>query len=356
MHGGDWTSFEQKCGRMPLDFSANISPLGVPESVKTAVIRAAGEADRYPDPSCRLLRDAIGKAENISPDQILCGNGAADLIWRLAAVCRDGYALLPVPSFSEYRAALQANGCEICMYMMKESDHFGLTSGFLPVLEEFTRSLPVSKQGIVFLCTPGNPSGVTIEQGLLLHILAVCARRRIIVVVDECFNDFLDDPESHTLKNYLTEYPNLVILRAMTKIYAVAGIRIGYCFCADGELLVEMLDHGQPWSVSHLAQCAGIAAAADTEYRDGVRTLVRVERKKLQTGLRALGYRVIPGEANYLLFHSERMLSRLLWENGILIRDCSDYEGLSEGWYRAAVRTHEENRLLLHALSEILNR
>ena len=353
MHGGNWASFEQRYGRLPLDFSANISPFGVPESVRAALIRAAGEADRYPDPSCSRLRAAIGKAEHVTAARILCGNGAADLIWRIASVCRNGCALLPVPAFSEYRAALQANDCEIRTYRMQESDHFSLTADFLPVLEEFSRSLPASKRGIVFLCNPGNPSGVTTEQDLLLQILEICARKRIIVAVDECFTDFLDDPDAHTLKDRLSEYPHLVILRAMTKIYAVAGVRIGYGFCADGDLLVEMQNHGQPWNVSHLAQCAGIAAAADTEYRDSVRALVRAERKKLQTGLRAIGFRVIPGEANYVLFHSEKILSRPLWEKGILIRDCSDYEGLSEGWYRAAVRTHEENRMLLRALAEI---
>ena len=353
MHGGNWAEYGQKYGRMPLDFSANISPLGVPESVKKAVIRAAGEADRYPDPSCRALREAIGKAENIVPEQILCGNGAADLIWRLAAVCRDGYALLPVPSFSEYCAALQANGCKIRTYATQEADDFRLTEAFLPVLAAFAQSLPAAGRGILFLCNPGNPSGTTTEQTLLLQILEICFRRGILVAADECFLEFLDDPEEHTLKDQLTAYPNLVILRAMTKIYAMAGIRTGYCFCADRDLLAAMQEHGQPWSVSHPAQCAGMAAAADRAYRDEVRALIRVERKKLQTGLRALGFRVIPGEANYLLFYSEKPLSKPLWEKGILIRDCSDYEGLGAGWYRTAVRTHDENRVLLGALAEI---
>ena len=115
-----------------------------------------------------------------------------------------------------------------------------------------------------------------------------------------------------------------------------------------------MQNHGQPWNVSHLAQRAGIAAAADREYLESVRTLIRAERTELRTGLRRLGFRVIPSEANYLLFYSGRPLTRPLWERGILIRDCREYEGLAEGWYRAAVRTHDENQILLQALAEIL--
>ncbi len=353
MHGGNWASFKQKYGRMPIDFSANISPLGVPESVKEAVTGAVGEADRYPDPSCRELRKVIGEAERVSPDHILCGNGAADLIWRLAAVCRNGHALLPVPAFSEYRSALQANGCEVRTYEMREEESFRLTEAFLPVLKNFILDLPESGRGIVFLCEPGNPSGVTTDHDLLIRILEICAEKEIILAVDECFQDLLDDAGSHTLEDQLKAYPNLVILRAMTKTYAMAGIRLGYCFCSDGLLLVEMQDHGQPWSVSHLAQQAGIAAAADREYRESVRALIRTQKKELRTALRRLGFRVIPGEANYLLFHSDRPLMRPLWERGILIRDCRDYEGLKEGWYRTAVKTRDENQILLQALAEI---
>lgn len=354
MHGGNWASFKQKYGRMPIDFSANISPLGVPESVKAAVTGAVGEADRYPDPSCRELRKVIGEAEQVSPDQILCGNGAADLIWRLAAVCRNGHALLPVPAFSEYRSALQANGCTISTYKMREEDGLRLTEEFLPFLKSFIHGLPHTGPGIVFLSEPGNPSGVTTERDLLIRILEICAEREVILAVDECFVDLLDNAGSHTLKDQLTAYPDLVILRAMTKTYAMAGIRLGYCFCSDGLLLVEMQNHGQPWSVSHLAQRAGISAAADREYLERVRSLIRAERTELRTGLRRLGFRVIPGEANYLLFHSDRLLTRPLWERGILIRDCRDYEGLTEGWYRTAVRTHDENQNLLLALAEIM--
>lgn len=354
MHGGNWAAYKKKTGKMPLDFSANISPLGIPESVKKAVIEAAEGSDRYPDPFCQDLRKAIEQSEQVPAEYILCGNGAADLIWRLAAVCRGGKALLPVPVFSEYPSALRANGCAVQVYEMPERDGFSLTERFLPVLKEFAETLPAPQRGILILNEPGNPSGVTTDPELLLKILEICAQKDIILAADECFGDFLEDPEQHTLKKQLGRYPNLVIFRAFTKTYAMAGLRLGYCFCSDGMLLTEMQDRGQPWSVSYPAQCAGIAAAADREYREKVRALIRSERKGLRIGLQCLGLRVIPGEANYLLFHSDTPLTRPLWEKGILIRDCRDYEGLSEGWYRTAVRTHEENRILLHALSEIL--
>ena len=416
MHGGDWTSFEETYGKMPLDFSANISPLGVPEKVKQAVIRAAGEADRYPDPYCRQLRGALGETEQIPPEYILCGNGAADLIWRLAAAMsrgsrraeydadRDGKqgtdcdarrgtkTLLPIPGFSEYRAALEACGCAVETYALREEENFRLTERFLPVLQDFLASCNTAEKrtcgqqmpgnakgekraesgnaagkyrGSVWLCEPGNPSGVTTDPALLRQILEYCGKAGVLLVIDECFLELTDDPEGHTMKGMLQEYPNLLILRAFTKTYAMAGLRLGCCLCSDTDLLGRMQEAGQPWGVSHIAQAAGMAALADTEYRDRVRALIREERPVLQHGLEEQGFRVIPGEANFLLFYDRNAkgipehtgmssdLSDRLEKEGILIRGCSDFEGLSDGWYRVAVRTKEENQKLLNTLARI---
>ena len=378
MHGGDWASFKKQYGHLPLDFSANISPLGVPESVKQAVIGAAEETDRYPDPFCRKLREEIGKNLKVSSDWILCGNGAADLIWRLAAICRNGKMLLPVPAFSEYRTAVEANGGTVLTYALEDKDDFRITEAFLTALEdtfgcpeEGIKRHPVTdaeSSGSVWLCEPGNPSGVRTDYNLLIKILKYCAKAGLMLIVDECFLDLTDDGERYTVKDMLSTYPNLVILRAFTKAYAMAGIRLGYAMCSDLALIEKMRTAGQPWPVSHLAQQAGIAAISDTDYLNRVKKLIRNEREYLRKGLEELGFRVIPGEANYLLFQIRntdgghtlsfadidgKMLSALLKKKGILIRDCSDFQGLKEGWFRIAVRTHEENRLLLCVMTDI---
>ena len=207
---------------------------------------------------------------------------------------------------------------------------------------------------MVFLCQPNNPTGLTSPRELLLHIAARCRDFGALLVLDECFTDFLDMPEANSMKRELEHFPNLLILKAFTKLYAMAGVRLGYALCADTALLEALAKAGQPWAVSSLAQAAGIAALREKDYVQRLRCLIGEERPWLLGELTALGLRVIPGEANYLLFACARPLTLPLRQRGILIRSCANYPGLDERWYRVAVRTHEENQHLVAALREVL--
>lgn len=345
VHGGDWAGYEGKYHRQPLDFSANISPLGVPEGVRRAIAEAAQTADRYPDPLCRALCAAIADREQIPAGFVLCGNGAAELIFRTVLARRPRRALLPAPTFAEYAAALETVDCvPECYYLIPENG-FVLDKGFLQRI--------VPGMDMVFLCEPNNPTGRTTPRELLLQIAARCQEVGALLVLDECFNDFLDQPAGHSLVRELHTNQNLLILKAFTKIYAMAGVRLGYCLCANTGLLEAMRTAGQPWAVSNLAQAAGLAALQETAYIRQVQSLIRTERPRLMTGLARLGLNVVPGEANYLLFQSNVPLDALK-QQGILLRGCGNYPGLDDTWYRTAVRTHEENAVLLTALREVL--
>ena len=344
-HGGDWAGFAAQYGGTPLDFSANISPLGLPEGVRAAVIGSLAQADSYPDPLCRALGQAIGGAEGADPDWCLCGSGAADLIYRAVLAKGPARALVTAPAFSEYEAALDLVRCKTDRFPLREEEAFGLDEGFLEAVGPET--------DMVFLCQPNNPTGRAVPRPLLVRALERCRAVNALLVVDECFCDFLDDPGAFTMKELLGKYPNLLILKAFTKLYAMAGLRLGYCLCSDRALLDAMRGTGQPWAVSGPAQAAGVAALRETEYVQAVRALIRTERPRLAGELARLGFRVIPGEANYLLFYTKTPLIQPLRERGILLRDCGNYHGLEAGWYRTAVRTAEENRRLIAALEEI---
>lgn len=346
VHGGDWAGFAAEYGAMPLDFSANVSPLGVPDGVRRAIEQAAAQADRYPDPLCRALRAAIAQKEAVPAEYILCGNGAADLIFRAVLARKPRKALVTAPSFAEYAAALETVDCEIVRYTLKEERDFRLEADFLQAI--------TPDMDMVFLCQPNNPTGLTSPRELLLRIAERCRDCGILLVLDECFTDFLDVPEAHSLKGELESFPNLLILKAFTKLYAMAGVRLGYALSADASLLEVLAQAGQPWAVSSLAQAAGIAALGETDYVQRLRGLIGAERPWLLEELKALGLRVIPGEANYLLFACTRPLTLLLRQRGILIRSCANYPGLDDRWYRVAVRSHEENQRLVAALREVL--
>ena len=377
-HGGDWAGYEQQYGKEPLDFSMNVNPFGVPEGVAKAIASAALRADRYPDPGCRRIRRALADCEGVSEDWILCGNGAADLIDRIALGFAGGrsLALVTAPAFSEYREALERCGWDVRSQSIDYSNSFELTDADIEDIRNILKKGKPEGAGtyenrIIFLCEPNNPTGVTTNKKRLEEILKICRDTGTILVVDECFNGFLDDPEEHTLRNHLADNPGLIILKAFTKIYGMAGVRLGYCLCSDGEIIERIRNSGQPWNVSYLAEEAGLAALREKDYIERAREVIRTERALLKEELKKLGIRLMFGSANYILFRWPELsfgTAGLLNENdtpdlcekmrsrGVLIRDCGNYEGLEKGWYRIAVKTPEENRELIRIMGEVMLR
>ena len=333
---------------MEIDFSANINPLGTPEAVKEAVRDSLPLLSQYPDPYCRALVGAIAEFEGVPAERVLCGNGAAELIFSLCAALGPKRALLPVPSFSEYRTAMEAAGCETEFYFMEQSEDFALTERFLPVLEGFGGDM-------LLLCNPNNPTGQVIDPVLLEEIRDICARKGIFLFIDECFLDLTQGGEGLSLARRLRDGERTLLLKAFTKSYGMAGLRLGYCLCADPALLTRMGRATQAWNVSIPAQMAGIAALGQREFLDRARAIIHAQRPLLAAGLEALGLTVIPSRTNFLLFFSPRALGEPLLERGLQIRDCANYPGLETGWYRTAVRLPEQNRRLLDAIKEILN-
>ena len=341
-HGGDWAAYQSRHDALPrLDFSANVSPLGPPEGVKRALREAVEDVARYPDPHCRALRQALGEHHGVSPAHILCGNGAADLIDRLALALRPKRALVTAPTFSEYAEALERVGCQVTAFRLSETNGFLVTP---EILDQITPELDV-----LFLCEPNNPTGRTTPPELLSAILERAAACGVLVVLDECFAPFLEE------QPLVVVSASVLSLRAFTKFYGLAGVRLGYCLCADTALLDRMALAGQPWPVSNLAQAAGVAALRETAYAVRLRALIARERPWLQGQLERLGYAVVPGQANYLLFRSpDPALGEKLEARGVLLRACADYDGLGPSWFRAAVRTAEENRRLIETMEGLL--
>lgn len=339
LHGGDVYD-----GEIQLDFSANTNPYGTPQGVLDAITAALPRVHQYPDPYCRELVKTISEFESAPKDWILCGSGAAELIYSYCEALRPGRAMELAPTFSEYSLALERVGCQVERYSLKKENYFSLTEDFLPALER-------SRPDVLFLCNPNNPTGQVIGLPLLEKILDVCEEQGTCLFVDECFLDLSDDGVS--LKSHLGEHPNLFILKAFTKSYGMAGVRLGYCLCAQGQLLEEMSHTVQPWNVSTLAQSAGVAALHERAFLQRTRALIPVERQWLQSQLEALGFWVCPSKANYLLFQGSQDLWEQLRKQGIAIRSCGNYHGLGTGWYRIAVRLHGENECLIRAMKEV---
>ena len=340
IHGGDVYQY-QNC----VDFSANCNPLGTPEGVKEAVMQSLDHINDYPQVGCTPLRKAIAAYEGVNPAEVICGNGAAELIFSLCRAKKPKKALVPAPTFAEYEQALESVGCRCMHGFLQEEKLFQPGEDFLDLLTE--------DLDVVFFCNPNNPTGMLASRSLLVRILQKCKALGIFLVVDECFLDFVREPEAYTLKEYLKEYDNLFILKAFTKRYAMAGIRLGYGLTSNQELLEEMNRVTQPWNVSSIAQTAGLAALKETEYVEKGRALVFAQAEYLKAEMSALGLKVYPSCANYIFFRGREDLFEQCVKRGVLIRDCSNYPGLSKGYYRVAVKRPKENEKLISVLREI---
>lgn len=342
IHGGDVYN-HRDC----IDFSANCNPLGTPEAVIRAGEKSLQRIFEYPEVGCLPLRQAIAEYEGVKTEQVICGNGAAELIFTLCRALNPRKALLPAPTFAEYAQALDSIGCEICRYMMKEQEGLRITEDFLKAL---TPDLD-----IVFLCNPNNPTGVLLSREFLIKVLDKCRENQTFLVVDECFLDFAEEPSTYTLKAELEDYENLFLLKAFTKRYAMAGVRLGYGLTGNAALLEKMEQCVQPWNISTVAQHCGIAALKEKAYVEKGRQLIFEEKRFLIDEMRTLDLKVYDSKANYIFFHGPEDLYERCLEQKILIRDCSNYEGLGKGFYRIAVKLHDENVQLIRALKEIKN-
>lgn len=341
-HGGDIYG-----ERIVLDCSVNVNPFGTPEGVKRAVCNSIEELDRYPDPYCRELIEKIAETENVQKDNILCGNGAAELIFSYFQAVKPKKTAELAPTFSGYSEALEGVDCDIVRYSLSKDNNFDIDEGVFDFLEN-------EKPDVFIVCNPNNPTGRAVEPSFMKKILVYCHKNGIRLFVDECFLELSTNGDG--MKGFLSEYENLFILRAFTKNYAMAGLRLGYCLTADKSLLKRMSQRVQPWNVSLLAQKAGVAALSESEFIKIAREYIAEQRIRISDALGELGFWVCPSMANYILFYGKEDLDIELRKKGILIRNCGNYHGLGPGWFRIAVRLQEENEKLINAIKMICER
>jgi threonine-phosphate decarboxylase len=340
IHGGDVYRHPDA-----IDFSSNMNPFGTPASVIEAARKALLHIRSYPDPLCLKLREALARKHRTDVSQIICGNGAAELLYTYARALRPKKALLPAPAFAEYELALAGTGCSFTYYPLRAEKDFAVEKDFTDCLQ--------SGIDLVVLCNPNNPTGRLTDPALLEEIVEICRSRNIRLLVDECFLDFCSEKD-RSLVPFLADNPNLFLLKAFTKLYAMAGLRLGYALCSDTAFLEQMRLQVQPWNVSLPAQEAGLAALGEDDYVKRTVRYLEKERPWMKRELEQAGLKVSDGRADYLFFQGPANLAPALLEKGILIRDCANYRGLGEGCYRAAVRLHEENLRLTESLREHL--
>jgi threonine-phosphate decarboxylase len=338
-HGGNDLGLD-----IELDFSANLNPLSMPEAVRRAVIRSADKWERYPDPCCRGLRSKLAEKLSVPIERIICGNGADDLIYRIVSALRPEKALICSPSFGEYSKALSENRCVVNEHFLREDYGFRLTQSILDDIKE---------NDIVILASPNNPTGLLIETQLIGMIAAECLRNGAYLLCDESFIGFAENSGEMTALNCMNE--NVIVLRSFTKLFAMAGLRLGYAVFGSIAAAERIANTGQYWSVSSPAQAAGEAALDEADYIMRTTELIKKEREYLAAELAGMGVKVFPSDVNFILFKARRDIGGLLLKEKILLRSCADYSGLGDEYFRIAVRTKRENMRLVAAIRRIMN-
>lgn len=347
-HGGNVFAVARALGVAPediLDFSASINPLGMAPAVKEALCSSLDSLLHYPDTDCAELAEALAIHHSLSSAHICIANGSTELIHLLPRLVKGARALIVAPPFSEYGKALSRNGWDIAYLELKSADGFALPLDILAAR---------LKEGcdLLFLCNPGNPTGRLYSIHEIAAVMDICRRSKTFLVLDEAFMDFCEEGSA---KKLVTQGERAVILRSMTKFFAMPGLRLGYAMGPE-PLIAALSALRDPWSVNTLAQAAGIASLGDAAYIAETRRFIGEEREHLFAALGAIpGLKPYPSAANYILAEVgtgqavSELQTRLIRER-ILIRDCANFHGLDNRFFRAAVRTAGENERLLRAL------
>lgn len=352
VHGGNTEEIARKYNLSSneiIDFSANINPLGLNENIKNAMIKAIDKIIKYPDITYFDLKNSIGKFENINSENIILGNGAAEVIFNIIRALTPKKALLPAPTFSEYEEAILSVGGDIEYFNLKEDDNFILNNKFIEAINE--------NIDITFICNPNNPTGVLSDNNFINELLKKSVITNTIVVIDESFLDFVKDNENYSSKELLDKYNNLIIVKSLTKFFAMPGARIGYGICFNNDIICKINKVMVPWSVNIMAADGIMQGLKEKSYIDNSIEYVNNEKNYLYSALKEIDcIRVFQPNVNFIMF---KLLKNLdlkseLIKRKILIRSCDNYIGLNNSFYRVAVRTRKENNKLIEELKNIL--
>jgi len=348
-HGGNVDIECRAAGVDPagvLDFSANVNALGPPQCLEKVLDDALNLTSVYPDPRSSQARIALARAHNVAPESVLVGNGSTELLYLAARILHPEKTLVLAPSYSDFLRAAVLAGSHVEVKVAPAAKLFR---------HDLMEMRDVSDYHFVVMANPNDPTGTFVRPNLILEWAAENAGT--FFLVDEAFADFIDGPGGSLIGMGCR---NLIIVKSLTKFFAVPGLRLGMLW-AHPEVVRILADRQEPWSVNGLAQKLATMLYDEQGYAATTLRMMKRERSFLIRGLTELGFRAFDSPANFLLLRIEHkglvsaVLKKRLLKKKVLIRDCSNIEGLGERFVRVAVRRHHENESLLEAMQQTLD-
>lgn len=330
-----------------IDFSVNTNPFGPPPIIEDNWSTYYSTLTHYPDPTCLKLKETIANCNQVEKNNVIVGNGAAEIIFLIAQYFSNKKVLIVEPTFSEYRDACTAFGCEIEQVYLEEASRWQLQ------VEAITTKINSDSISALFLCHPNNPTGCIYNRESLLTIIQVAKENGVTVIIDEAFYDFCT--EDISMSSYLSEYSNLVILRSLTKMFSIAGIRLGYAL-GEASFIQCIASKQHPWNVNGLAQKIGLQLFSEKGFVQNTARKIEEERIRLFNSLEILGYEVSPSAVNYYILKEKNKdvdslpLIRFLIQGGIIPRHTYNFNGLDGRYIRLTIKGQAENDKLLSLL------
>lgn len=352
-HGSDLEKIEAVYGIKKEEitsFSANVNPLGVSFRLRETLASHIDAITSYPDREYTSLRKAIASYIHSDPEYILVGNGSTELISIMIQLQKPKKALIIGPTYSEYEREVSLEGGRSLYFSLKEEDNFELNLQALS--EELQRDID-----LLIICNPNNPTSTAIPRNKMRQILDICKERDIFVMVDETYVEFAEQMQEITSVPLTEYYNNIIILRGISKFFAAPGLRLGYAVCGNTDLIKEINQKKNPWTINSLAAIAGEIMFSDEEYKKATRQLISSERTRICDELSRLPeYKVYPPTANFVLVRIEKegLTSEKLFDmairRGLMIRDCSTFPFLDNRYIRFCFMSPEKNDELLDVL------
>lgn len=355
-HGSDLEKIEQLYNIKSeniTSFSANVNPLGISPKLKKTLSDKIDEITKYPDREYISLRKSIEAYINSDYNNIIVGNGSTELISLFIQIKHPKKALIIGPTYSEYEREISLGGGSSLYYPLEEGKDFTMN------IDHFNEQL-TQKIDLLVICNPNNPTSTSITQKDMRKILDVCKQMDIFVMVDETYVEFTENPQKISSVTLTEYYNNLIILRGISKFFAAPGLRLGYAICGNKDLLKEMNQRKNPWTINSLAAIAGEIMFSDTDYIKNTRELISSERLRVCRELKNCSkLKYFPSTANFVLVKmlDETITAMDLFEaairKGLMIRDCSTFPFLNHQFFRFCFMTPDKNNELLETIKNI---
>lgn len=349
-HGANVDEMAKLYGKDPkeiIDFSSNINPKVLP-NLEKYILRGLDECRNYPDINYTNLRKNISKYININPNFIIPGNGATEIIYLLMKSIKKRLAIIN-PTFSEYRRSAKLNNIDIIDLELDSNNNFKLDID--------TVKNKIEKFDSLFICNPNNPSGNVQD---LKELVCLLNENNKMLIIDETFMEFVENENEYSLVKYIESNKNIFIIKAVTKFFGMPGLRLGYGLTSNSKIMDKIYEYKEPWTINSFADMLSNFIFQDKDYIRNSKEFYIKERKYMLQELKDIkNIKVYDTDANFILIKlykkiADELKKDLFKRGNILVRDASNFIGLDDSFIRIAIKSHEDNKILIENIKNLL--